>query len=239
MDFTSSCCRLLILAIISLMITFFCGCVVSPVPKNIREMHFRTKRDVPIIESIARPGDIIFRLSKIRVLNGSINFSKMIAELSDSDFSHAAIIYDVTKHGAIIADVSVNGIELIFLRDWYIDQTSNCVLKRLKPEYSHLLPKILDTLHILVEEDVLYDEKFQFGDEYYYCTEIVDHCFRQAGLPLAEPIPIRELPGFGWGHTIMGWLAGLDLDQPVVIAGNDEIGLFSSNTLETVVDFRD
>ena len=218
-------------------VLLFCGCAISPVPKNMQEMRIRTKRDIPIIESVVQPGDIIFRLSEIRVL-GCINFSELISELGDSDFSHAAIIYDVTKHGAIIADVGVHGIKLVFMRDWYIDQTTNCVLRRLKPEYSRFVPKALNELHLLVEEDVLYDEKFQYGDEYYYCTEVVDHCFRKAGLSLGEPIAIQDLPGFKWGHAIMALIANIPLDQPVVIAGNDDIGLFSSGALETIVDLR-
>ena len=215
-----------------------CGCVISPVPLNIHEKHKETQKVIHILEEVLQEGDIIFRLSNAKVLNGIVNFSRMVADLSESDFSHALIVYKVTDEGVIVANVDVLGIERKFLQDWYIDGTKNVVVKRLKPSLRIYLPKVMKELRRLVQQDVLYDDKFIYGDEKYYCTELVDHCFRKAGLPLANYVRIKDLPAFNFFHVFAGFVARIDMENKIVIAGNDEIGLFSSPFLETILDLR-
>lgn len=201
-------------------------------------LYRETQRVVPILEEVLQEGDIIFRLSDARVLNNKISFSRLIADLCKSDFSHAALVYKITDEGVIIADVSILGIERKFLRDWYIDETTNVVVKRPKPQYQKYKPKVLEELHRLVEKDVLYDEHFTIDDDKYYCTEVVDHCFRVAGLPLADAIKIKNLPAFNLVHSLASVIAQVDVNTEVIVAGNDNIGLFSSPFLETVIDLR-
>ena len=217
---------------------FTSSCVISPVPKNMEHLYKETQRVVPVLEQVLQEGDINFRLSDARVLNNKISFSKLIADLCESDFSHAALIYKITDEGVIVADVSVLGIERKFLRDWYIDETKNVVVKRLKPQYQQYKPKVLAELYRLIQEDVLYDEHFIQGNDKYYCTEVVDHCFRLAGLPLADAIRIKDLPAFNLIHSFASLIAQVNVNDKVIVAGNESIGLFSSPFLETVIDLR-
>jgi len=208
------------------------------VPYNIQELQEQARADVPILEDLLREGDIVFRLSNARVINNKVSFSKLIADLCDSDFSHTSLVYKVTDFGVILADIGIFGIERRFLNDWYIDETQNVVIKRLKPEYQHYLPEVMEELCYLIREDVLYDEHFIAGDDKYYCTELVDHCFRHAGLSLADHVAIKDLPSYGFIHALAGLVANVDVNSKVVVAGNDQIGLFSSKYLDTVIDLR-
>ena len=221
-----------------LLVAMLFGCNLSPVPHNIEQKHKESRTVVPALNKVVQAGDIIFRLSNATILNGKVNFSVMAAELSCSDFSHASIIYKITEDGVIIANIDVLGMELIFLKDWYLDGTKNVVVKRLKPKYQCYLPLVLNELKKLIDKDVLYDDKFIINNDKYYCTEMVDHCFRSAGLPLDYLIRIKDLPGFNLLHVVAGKLAGINVNNKIAIAGNQHIGIFSSKYLCTVVDLR-
>ncbi len=217
------------------------GCAISPVPKNIITMHRDAHQKTEQIQHLLQPGDIIFRLGDARIAGGKLNFSELVAKISDSDFSHAVIVCSVTNGEAVVADVSILGLQRYYLVDWLIDGQKNIVVKRLSSAYQHYLPLILEELTQQIAEDPLYDDTFGLQPDKFYCTKLVDHCFRQAGLPLAELISIRDLPNFRQVSVIAGlasMFAGIDLDTGLVVAGNDEIGLFSSPYLETVIDLR-
>lgn len=215
------------------------GCSISPVPKNIIEMHAKTKRDIPEIVSYLQPGDVLFRKGETPILGGLMDFSQWITDITQSDFSHATLVHSLTSNGVLVADVNVYGIELRFLRDYYIEANGNFVVKRLKSEYRYLIPQVIEELNSLVEADVLYDEKFACCDDLYYCTEVVDECFRRTGYPLTEKIKINELPGYGSFEEFACLVMGINPNSKAVFAGNNEIGLFSSEMLEIVIDKRE
>jgi len=214
------------------------GCAVSPIPHDIARRQQAVRALLPELQPQLQEGDILFRMGEVRVLNGQVNFSHLIGQLTRSDFSHAAIVYKVADDGVLVADVSVEGIERRYLNDWLMDGPDNLVVKRVKPDYRAVLPRVSQVLRELVEADVLYDADFREDDRKFYCTEAVDYCYRQAGLPLAEHVRIRELPGYNLWAALGCLLVGLNVNEPVIIAGNDRVGLFSSPYLETVLDLR-
>jgi hypothetical protein len=112
------------------------------------------------------------------------------------------------------------------------------VVKRLKPEFMHLIPQVLATVHDLIDQDVLYDRDFRHNDNKYYCTELVDHVFRVNGYPLADTLKIKDFPKLNWVYGLMCKLGGIDTNEEAVVAGNKRIGLFSSDMLYTVLDLR-
>lgn len=217
------------------------GCSMSPIPYNVSSMYKSTHEKL-FVQSKLCPGDIVFRQGEALVAGGLINFSALVAQVSDSDFSHAAIVCDVINGEAVIADVSYNGMQRFFFVDWLMDGNKNIVVKRLKPEYTSYIPIVLGKVKDLIKQDPLYAESFKdLDDNKFYCIEVVDYCFRESGLSLADRIRIRDLPNFSDVYLIAGLaelLTNIDLDSKVVIAGNDEIGLFSSPYLETIIDLR-
>lgn len=221
-----------------LLLLFQLGCSVTPVPNNIEQIHQEAKEIVPLIEQNLQPGDIIFRLGTTQLLGGLIDFSKEIAKATQSNFSHAAIVYQVFADGAIIADITNTGVARRYVIDWYLDGSSNIVVKRLKPEYQSYVPLILAELKKQIELDVLYDEKFISDDNRFYCTELTDHCFRVAGIPLAPKIRIKDFPKYNLLFAFACPIGGIDVNSEVALVGNNRIGLFSSDKLETILDLR-
>lgn len=201
-------------------------------------MHDDAKKIIPLMTEKIQEGDIIFRLGSTQIVGGLVDFSKTIAKATESDFSHAVIVYEKRHDGVVIADIMETGITRRYIIDWYMDGTRNIVIKRLKPEYQHYLPKVIECLKKHIEEDVLYDAKFISSDNKFYCTELVDHCFNDAGCKLANRIKIKDFPKCGFLFKLGCIFGGIDLNADVVIVGNEKIGLFSSDKLYTVLDLR-
>jgi hypothetical protein len=214
------------------------GCQMSPIPSDIGAWREEARRDVPALEPVLKEGDIVFRLSQTQLAGGLLDFSKTVADATNSDMSHATLVYRVQPDGVVLVDVTPAGVARRYLVDWYLDGTDNIVVRRLKPEYAHLIPQVMAELRKLVAQDVLYDDKFVQNDDRYYCTELVDHCFRAIGHPLAERIRIKDLPRYGMAMRLMCMVGGIDKRNKVAFAGNERIGLFSSPMLETVLDLR-
>jgi len=225
-------------SLMALLSFWLAGCAMSPIPSDIEEMHDRAARDAALLRPVLQQGDIIFRLSNTSVAGNLINFSRSVAKLSDSEFSHAVLVLSADKNGALLADVTAHGVERRYLIDWHMDCSSNIVVKRLRPEYRYLIPKVMQELENVVESDNLYDRRFTPDDDVFYCTELVDHVFRKLDHPLAKRIRVNQLPHYNLFVAICCGIGGINVDNEVVVVGNDKIGLFSSPMLETVIDLR-
>ncbi len=235
--------KLILIAIFFVM--FMLGCNASPIPRNIELLHQRAHEDYLAVRDIVKAGDIIFRMGNQPVLGGLVDFSKETAQMADSDFSHACIVIQAdnegvgTSAGLLVADTSVYGIERSFFRDWHIEGTENLVIKRLKPEYDFLVPQALNTIDLLLDQDVLYNESFEYNNKTFYCSQVVDYAFRVNGYPLSNLVRLKDFPNYGFIFHGLGCLiGGVDPNTEVALPGNDEIGLFSSSMLETVIDLR-
>ena len=214
------------------------GCQMTPIPTSIEKWHDQARRDVPVLTPVLKEGDILFRLSSTRLAGGLVDFSRTIADATESDFSHASLVYRVSPDGIVVVDVSPVGISRRYLTDWYHEHTANVVVRRLRPEYQYLIPLVLAEVDKLIAQDVLYDTKFIPDDDRFYCTEMVDHCFRTTGHPLAERIRIKDFPNNGLVMYIGCAVGRIDMNNQAVVVGNERIGLFSSPMLETVLDLR-
>lgn len=225
-------------ALTVILLSLSAGCSVSPVPDDMELRLRRCRQTVPILNAHLQEGDIVFRLGNTQLLGGALDFSKVVADATDSSFSHAVLVYEQVPDGFILADITPTGIARRYVSDWFLDGTTNVAVKRLKPEYRAYTPLVLARLREHIEEQVPYDSKFEAADRAHYCTELVDECFRQAGLPLASRIRIRDFPKYDWFFWLGCTFGGIDTNSEVVVAGNERIGLFSSDKLELVVDLR-
>lgn len=223
---------------LSVLILLVAGCQMTPIPASIEKWREQARRDVPLVESGLKQGDILFRLSNTRLAGGLVDFSRTIADATDSDLSHAAIVYRVGADGIVVLDITPAGISRRYLGDWHRDGTSNFVVRRLRQEYRYLIPLAIAEADKLIAQDVLYDDKFIPDDDRFYCTEMVDHCFRATGHPLTERIKIKDFPRNGLVMYIGCAVGRINMNNEAVIAGNERIGLFSSPMLETVFDLR-
>lgn len=221
------------------------GCSASPIPRNVEFLRQRAREDYLAVRDIVKAGDIIFRMGNQPVLGGLVDFSKETARMADSDFSHACIVIQADNEGIgasaglLVADTSVYGIERRFFRDWHIVGTENLVVKRLKPDYQFLVPQALNTISLLLDQDVLYNEDFEYNDKTFYCSQVVDYAFRVNGYPLSDLVRIKDFPNYGpIFHRLGCLIGGVDPNVEVALPGNNDIGLFSSSMLEMVIDLR-
>lgn len=224
--------------LIFIVICLCAGCSLSPVPEDMDSRLQQVRQIVPALSKNLKEGDIIFRLGETQLLGGALNFSKLVADATESNFSHAVLVYRIVEDGVVLADITPTGIARRYISDWYMDGTTNIVVKRLKPEFATYIPSVLNCLKTRIEEQVLYDSKFNANDNKYYCTELVDDCFRKVELPLADKIRICDFPKYNWVFWLGCLIGGIDTNSEVVVVGNDKIGLFSSNKLYTVIDLR-
>ncbi len=189
-----------------------------------------------------RDGDVVFRLGDTRVLWGLFPLSRFIARATGSRFSHAGVV--AIEHGVpVVYDCAASGIQRKPFALWMGDTIGAFGLKRLKPEQRRHIPGALAYCRRVFEAEVPFDRGFGLDDERLYCTELVEKAFRAAGLPLSEPVPIRDWKNLGQfpltTATILAAAAySLDapitLDQPVYLPGDDRQGLWGSRWLDTV-----
>jgi hypothetical protein len=217
------------------------GCRFSPIPRDIQQYHENAAELYDQVNPVLQEGDIIFRVGHLRLLGGLVNYSKTLAWWCESPFAHAGIVYQKVDDTFVIVDTGPYGIKRVFLIDWLITGPENVVVKRLKPEHQDRIPDLLAAAKELIDRDVLHDDKYITDDDRFYCTEIVDHCFREIDMPLADKVEIRQLPNLKpwhrvWFFELVGLAAGIDLDRPVAIVGNEDIGLYSSGYLEEVLN---
>ncbi len=224
--------------VLSVSILLAAGCQMTPIPTSIQKWHDQARHDVPLLAPVLKEGDVLFRFSHTPLAGGLIDFSQTIAEATQSELSHAALVYRVGPEGIVVVDVTPVGISRRFLSDWYHDGTEKVVVRRLRPEYRYLIPQVLAEADKLIARDVIYDTKFIPDDDRFYCTEMVDHCFRATGHPLAKRLRIKDFPNNGVVMYIGCAIGGINMNNEVVVAGNERIGLFSSPMLETVLDLR-
>ncbi len=220
------------------LVIFLVGCRFNPIAEETENWHKQARNEVEQIRQVVKPGDVIFRLSSVPLLGGLVDFSQEVRKATRSDFSHAVLIYRVEPSGVLLADVTASGVTRRYLIDWYMDPSKNVVIKRLKPEYQHLIPLVLSEIEKVIQKDWPYDDKFVPDDERFYCTELVDYCFREIGYPLANRVKIKDFPESKIFVSVGCILSGIDINNEVTIAGNDEFGLFSSPMLETILDLR-
>ena len=167
-----------------------------------------------------------------------MDFSQEVRKATRSDFSHAVLVYKVEPDGVLLADVVKSGVARRYVTDWYSDPAKNVVIKRLKPEHRYLVPLVLFEVEKFIRKDSPYDDKFVPDDERFYCTELVDHCFRTIGYPLARRIKLKHFPESKILVAVGCFLAGIDANNEVAVVGNEKFGIYSSSMLETVLDLR-
>jgi hypothetical protein len=185
---------------------------------------------------VLKSGDILFRRGDARILGGAFPFSRFIANISGSQYSHIGTV--VVEDGEpVVYDTTKASVRRQPLKIWILDNTGPFGVKRLKTEYQSRIPKVVEYLHSVFQKQVPFDYELSTDDRELYCVEMAEKAFRHAGLVLSEPIlladmeNIQQFPLCVYGFTT--WTT-LKLDQAVFFPGNERHGIWSSPLLETV-----
>jgi len=185
---------------------------------------------------VLRTGDVLFRRGDARILGGLFPFSRFIANVSGSKYSHIGTV--VVEDGEpVVYDTTKAGVRRQPLKVWVLDNTGEFAVKRLKPEARGRIPKVVEYLHQVYEQQVPFDYDLAIDDRGLYCVEMAEKAFRHSGLTLSEPILLADMENIEqFPLCVLGFtsLAGLKLDQAVFFPGNERHGIWSSPLLETV-----
>ncbi len=186
-----------------------------------------------LLEAGVKPGDIICRLGNA-YFYGFFHLSRLIAKITHSDYSHAAMVLDITDKDILLADVDFNGLRREFFVDWCDDvRSDNISVLRFTGE-SDVIDRAVENCRLLVREDPYYECEFD-DQRRFACVEFICWCYMRAGVMLIRDTPIRDLPGCTWAYRMLMRMEGINIDQSVWCVGNDKVGLFSSSLLREVV----
>lgn len=189
---------------------------------------------------VLKNGDILFRRGDARILGGMFPFSRFIANISGSKFSHIGTV--VIEDGEpIVYDTTKASVRRQPLKVWVLDNTGPFAVKRLKPEFRDRIPKVVEYLHTVYQKQVPFDYDLSTDDRELYCVEMAEKAFRHSGLVLSEPILLADMENINqFPLCVLGFssLTTLKLDQAVYFPGNERHGIWSSPLLETVFQMQ-
>jgi Permuted papain-like amidase enzyme, YaeF/YiiX, C92 family len=187
-------------------------------------------------------GDIVFMRGDGYILMGTVNFSKVSTDVTDSRFSHVgmiavddghAYVYDIrndgthrTRFGELLADRHLHQVAIKRLRDIAPDAQSG----------------IAEFCRNAKARNEKFDLDLKLDNGRLYCSEMVEVAYRSVDHPLSEPIPIKELPNYDkHPHAIrfVSAMTRIEPDQPVLLPGNDRFGIWSNPELDLVLDLSD
>jgi len=185
---------------------------------------------------VLRTGDILFRRGDARVLYGTFPFSRFIANVSGSQFSHTGVVI-IEDGEPVVYDTTHSSVRRQPLKVWVLDNVGPFGVKRLKPSYRDRIPKVVEYLNAMYAKQVEFDWELSIDDRALYCVEMTEKAFRSAGLVLSEPVIIADMENISqFPLCVLGFttLSPLKLDQAIFFPGNDRHGIWSSPYLETV-----
>jgi hypothetical protein len=194
-------------------------------------------------ETNLESGDLLFVRGESRILLGLVNFSQLASDLSDSPFSHIALV-SWEDGQLLVYDIVAEGPRRIAFADFVNDRRlSLLAAKRLRPEHRQHVPQAIEFCHQVWKNKQPFDEDFRPDNGRWYCSELIEEAFRQSGLPLSEPLPIQQLPGYHRVASPVRQLVltarSIDPAESVFLPGNDTIGIWASPQLEILLEPTD
>ena len=187
-------------------------------------------------------GDIVFLQGSGNFVLGFIDFSRLSRQVVDSDFTHVGVaavedgqvyIYDVDQpgpgripFGTMMASPHVKAV----------------AIKRLRPHCGYAIAPALAYCRRVYQSKLPFDRKLKLGNDRLYCAEMVELAFRSGGQVLSRPVCWKDLPRVDEYPLSVGLIrtfTGIQMDDRVVLAGNDRLGLWSSPDLQLVLALTD
>jgi hypothetical protein len=187
-------------------------------------------------KQVLRDGDVLFRRGDAKLLRGHFPFSRFIANISGSQFSHTGIaaieggepvVYDTTKAGVRRQPFCV----------WILDNAGPFGVKRVKPERQAYAARAVAYCRDLYAKQVPFDYELSIDDKALYCVEMTEKAYRNNGLPLAPPQRLGDMENITkFPICVMAFMKISDLqpEQLVFFPGNERHGIWSSPHLMTV-----
>lgn len=187
-------------------------------------------------KKVLRDGDILFRRADARIAWGHFPFSRFLARVSGSEFSHTGIV--AFENGEpVVFDTTKAGVRCQPFHVWILDNVGPFGVKRVRPELNVFATKAVQYCRTAFEKQVPFDYDLSISDDELYCVEMTEKAYRSSGLPLAEPIRLGDMDNitrFPICVFVFLKISNLNLEQLVFLPGNDRHGIWSSRSLVTV-----
>jgi hypothetical protein len=186
-----------------------------------------------------RTGDVFYRSSNAK---GPFNipFSRLVAWLSRSYLSHAAICL-IENGYPYLVEINESGATKLRLVDW-LDTcyTAEFVVQR-HQKSSQMAAQFRKQIYAILHKDPDYD--FTFNDpKAFYCTESVAQVYERIDIGTFEPRTVRQIVK-GWKFWLLAagsWIvsrfrnASIPLDVPLYYVGNESEGMLSSPKMKVI-----
>ena len=187
-------------------------------------------------KSVLRDGDILFRRADARVLFGRFPFSRFIANVSGSQYSHTGIVA-IEKDEIVVYDTTKAGVRRQPLSVWILDNVGPFGVKRVRPDQkSHALAAVVYCRRTF-EQQVPFDYDFELDDSALYCVEMTEKAYRSSGMELSKPVRLGDMERateYPICIFVFIRLSKLTLEQSVYFPGNARHGIWASPNLVTV-----
>lgn len=187
-------------------------------------------------KKVLRDGDIVFRRADARVLFGRFPFSRFIANVTNSRFSHTGIVA-VEQGEPVVYDTTKAGVRRQPFSVWMLDNVGAFGVKRVQPRLQDRALKAVDVCRDLYQRQVPFDYDLNIDDRALYCVEMTEKAYRAAGLKLSDPVKLGNMERaaeFPVCIFMFMQLSPLRLEQEVFFPGNERHGIWSCPQLQTV-----
>lgn len=187
-------------------------------------------------KSVLRDGDILFRRADARVLFGRFPFSRFIANVSGSQYSHTGIVA-IEKGEPVVYDTTKAGVRRQPFAVWMLDNVGPFGVKRVRADGKTHADAAVRFCRHAFDEQIPFDYDFQLDDQALYCVEMTEKAYRSSGLELSKPIRLGDMERateYPVCIFVFLQLSNLTLEQSVYFPGNERHGIWSSPDLVTV-----
>lgn len=190
-------------------------------------------------ESHLESGDLLFVRGQHRILLGLVDFSNLASDLTDSPFSHIALV-SREEDGLWVYDIVAEGPRRTAFADFVADRRLTLIAaRRLRQQHRWSALPAIEFCHDVWQQQTPFDDSFRLENGRWYCSELIEMAFRHAGLPLSQPVPIQQLPGYDRVspalRQVLLTARSIDPSEPVFFPGNDSAGIWSSAALEPLL----
>jgi hypothetical protein len=187
-------------------------------------------------KSVLRDGDIVFRRADARVLFGRFPFSRFIANVSGSQYSHTGIVA-IEKDELVVYDTTKAGVRRQPFAVWMLDNVGPFGVKRVRADEKAHADAAVRFCRQAFERQIPFDYDFELDDQALYCVEMTEKAYRSSGLELSKPVRLGDMERateYPVCIFVFMQLSNLTLEQSVYFPGNERHGIWSSRHLVTI-----
>lgn len=191
-------------------------------------------------KQVLRDGDILFRRGDAKLLFGRFPFSRFLARVSNSRFSHTGIVA-IEGGEPVVYDTTKAGVRRQPFAIWILDNAGPFAVKRVRPADQPYTAKAVRYCRDLFARQAPFDYDLGMDDRAFYCVEMTEKAYRSNGMPLSEPVKLGDMENitrFPMCVLVFLKLSNLSLDQTAYFPGNEQHGIWSCPRLVTVYESK-